>query len=88
VLQRGIVPGLEPIRQVQTQRDRLGLRPDPGEGIPGRVAGSAPPDGRRQLRIAQQPIGADKGQHGGGIATGQAGQLGVCSEYVFMSDRT
>src|SRR5712691_10029206 len=63
------------MRQVQTQRDRLGLRPDPGEGIPRRVAGIAPAEGCRQLRIAQQPIGADKGQHGGGIATGQAGQL-------------
>jgi hypothetical protein len=75
VLQRGIVPGLEPIRQEQTQRNRLGLGPDPGEGIPSHMAGSATADGRRQLRIAQQAIGADKGQDGGRIATRQAGQL-------------
>ena len=74
MLQRGIVPGLEPIRQVQTQRDCLGLRPDPGEGIPRRVAGIATTDSRRQWRIAQQPIGVDKGQHGRRIAPGQTGQ--------------
>jgi hypothetical protein len=53
VLQRGIVPGLEPIRQKQAQRNRLGLGPDPGKGIPRRVAGLTAADSRGQLGIAQ-----------------------------------
>src|SRR5215813_10363314 len=32
-------------------------------------------DGRGHLGIAQQPIGPDKGEHGGRIPTGEAGQL-------------
>jgi len=53
VLQCGIVPGLEPIRQEQAQRDRLGLGPDPGKGISRRVAVLTAADGRCQLCIAQ-----------------------------------
>ena len=75
MLQRGIVPGLKPIRQEQTQRNRFGLSPDPGEGIARRVAVIAAADGCSELRIAQQSIGADKGQRGGRIATRQASQL-------------
>jgi len=75
VLQRGIVPGLKPVRQEQTQSNRFGLGPDPGEGISRRVAVIAAADGCGELRIAQQPIGADKGQRGGRIATRQASQL-------------
>jgi hypothetical protein len=75
MLQRGIVPSLQPICQQQTQRDRFGLGPDPGEGVARRVAVLAAADGRGQRRIAQQAIGADKGQRGSRIATGQAGQL-------------
>src|SRR4029453_17354730 len=73
--ERGIVPGLEAIRQEQTQGDRLGVRPDPREGVPRRVAMRPVPDGRGHLGIAQQPIGADKGQRGSGIAPGHAGEL-------------
>ena len=53
VLQRGIVPSLESIRQEQTQRNCLGLGPDPGEGIPRSVAVRLTTNGRGHLGIAQ-----------------------------------
>jgi hypothetical protein len=75
VPQRGIVSCLEAIRQEETQGDRLGVRPDPGERVPRRVTVRTVPDGRGHLGIAQQPIGADKGQRGSGIASREAGEL-------------